>query len=175
MYLSRSTRSANQGTFCLMRRVHNVKITAYRDCDRPHRWLSSRLSRRNMNFGAWLESGIAYGWELLRSAVEGARSAGEQIREEESPRSVMMRSARTSLVPGVTAATLGLATGYWLSKRKPAQSAVAFGLLGAVIGFAGGMAWGTRHLAGGMARGAIGKMNVARDAHWLAKHPVDYA
>jgi hypothetical protein len=128
-----------------------------------------------MILDAWLKSGIAYGWDLLHSAVEGARSAGEQIREEESPRSVLMRSACTSLVPSVAVASLGLVAGYWVSKRKPAHNAVAFGLLGAVIGFAGGMAWSTRHVTGGIARGAIRKMDAARDAHWLNKHPVDYA
>jgi len=130
---------------------------------------------RDMNVEGWVKSGMAYGWDVLRSAVEGARSAGEQIREEESPRSVLLRSARISLVPSVTVASLGLAAGYWLSKRKHAQSAVAFGLLGAVIGFAGSMAWATRHMTGGIARGALQNVNVARDAHWLTKHPVDYA
>ena len=128
-----------------------------------------------MSLDAWLKSGVAYGWDLLCSAAEGARSAGEEIREEESPRSVLMRSARTSLVPSVAAASLGLAAGFWVSKRKPAHKAVAFGVLGAVIGFAGGMAWGTRHVTGGIARGAIKKVDAARDAHWLTKHPVDYA
>ena len=50
-----------------------------------------------------------------------------------------------------------------------------FGLLGGVIGFAGSIAWATRHMTGGMARGALQKVNVVRDAHWLSKHPVDYA
>jgi len=130
---------------------------------------------RTVNPGAWLKSGIAYGWDLLCSAVEGARSAGEQIRGEESPRSVLVRSARTSLVSAVAVASFGVVAGYWASKRKPAHNAVAFGLLGAVIGFAAGMAWGTRHVTGGMARGAVKKMDSARDAHWLTKHPVDYA
>jgi len=130
---------------------------------------------RTVNPEAWLKSGVAYGWDLLCSAVEGARSAGEQFGEEESPRSVLMHSARTSLVPGVAAASLGVVAGYWASKRKPAHSAVAFGLLGAVIGFAAGMAWSTRRVTGGIARGAIKKMDATRDAHWLTKHPVDYA
>ena len=128
-----------------------------------------------MNVEGWVKSGMAYAWDVLHSAVEGARTAGEQIREEESPRSVLMRSARISLLTSVTGASLGLAAGYWLSKRKPAQNAVAFGLLGAVIGFAGSMAWATRHMTSGIARGAFQNVNIARDAHWLTKHPVDYA
>jgi hypothetical protein len=128
-----------------------------------------------MNLDGWLKSGIEYGWELLRAAVEGARSAEEQIRKVESPRSVLIRSARISLAPSVAAASLGLVAGYWVSRRKSAHNTVAFGLAGAVLGFAGGMAWGTRHMAGGMARGAIKKVDAARDTHWLAKHPIDYA
>ena len=120
-------------------------------------------------------SGIDYGWELLRAAVEGARSAEQEIREEESPRSVLIRSVRTSLGPSVAAASLGIVAGYLVSRRRPARSVIAFGIAGAVLGFAGGMAWGTRHMAGGMARGAIRKMDAARDTHWLAKHPIDYA
>jgi hypothetical protein len=122
----------------------------------------------------WLKSGIAYGCDLVRSAVEGARSAEEQI-PGESRRSILIRSARTSLAPSVTAASLGLLTGYLAGKRGSTHNAVVFGLLGAVIGFAGGMVWGTRCMTGEMARGAIKKMDATRDAHWLAKHPVDYA
>jgi hypothetical protein len=128
-----------------------------------------------MNLEGWLKSGIEYGWDLLRSAVEGARSAEEQIREEESPGSVLRRSALTSLAPTVAVASLGLAAGYLVSRRKSAHRAAAFGFAGAVIGFAGGMAWSTRHMTGDMARGARKKIDATRNAHWLAKHPVDYA
>jgi len=128
-----------------------------------------------MNLNGWLKSGFEYGWDLLRAAVEGARSAEGRTGEQESPRSVLIHSARTSLAPSVAVASLGLLAGYWMSKGKSARNAAAFGLLGAAIGFAGGMAWGTRHMTGGIARGAIQNVNVARDAHWLTKHPVDYA
>ena len=129
-----------------------------------------------MNLDGWLKSGIEYGWDLLRSAVEGARSAEEQIREEKSPGAVLRRSALSSLAPTVAAASLGLAAGYLVSRRKSGhRAAAAFGLAGAVIGFAGGMAWSTRHMTGDMARGAKKKIDATRNAHWLAKHPVDYA
>jgi hypothetical protein len=128
-----------------------------------------------MNLDRWLKSGIGYGLDLIRSAVEGARSAGEQIHEQESPRSALIRSARTSLAPSLAAASLGLVAGYWVSRGKSAHKTVVFGLAGAVLGFAGGMAWSTRRMTGGMARGAIKKMDATRDAHWLSKHPIDYA
>ena len=145
------------------------------DCECRVAWARGWEPKRNMNLDAWLTSGIAYGCGLLRSAVEGARSAGQQIGEEESPRSVLMRSARASLAPSLAVASLAVVAGYCVGKRKPAYNTVALGLLGAVIGFAGGMAWSTRHMTGGLARGAIESVNAARDAHWLNKHPVDYA
>lgn len=119
-----------------------------------------------------LKSGVAYGWALLRSALEGARSAEHGTSEQ--PRSVLLRSARTALTPSIAVASLGIAAGYFLSRRKT-QKVAGFGLLGAVIGFAGGMAWGTRRMTRGMARAAIRKLDATRDAHWLSKHPVDYA
>jgi len=128
-----------------------------------------------MSLEGWLRSGIEYGWDLLRSAVEGARSAEEQIREEESSGSVLKRSALISLAPTVAAASLGLAAGYLVSRRKSVHRTAAFGLAGALIGFAAGMAWSTRHMTGDLARGAKKKIDDTRNAHWLAKHPVDYA
>jgi hypothetical protein len=119
-----------------------------------------------------LKSGLGYGLLLLRAAVEGARSVKQGSVEQ--PRSVLLRSARASLASGVAAASLGLAAGYLLSRRRTPKLA-SFGVMGAVVGFAGGMAWGTRRMTGGMARGAIRKLGATRDAHWLAKHPVDYA
>jgi hypothetical protein len=128
-----------------------------------------------MKLNAWLKSGIGYGWELLGSALEGARSAGEQIREEGAGGPLLGRSARTSLLSGIAVASVGLAAGYWLGKRRSAKKASMLGLLGAVIGFGGGLAWSTRRVTGGIARGALDNVNVARDARWLARHPVDYA
>ncbi len=119
-----------------------------------------------------LKSSFGYGLVLLRAAVEGARSVKQGTVEQ--PRLVLLRSARASLASGVAAASLGLAAGYLLSRRRT-QKLASFGVMGAVVGFAGGMAWGTRRMTGGMARGAIRKLGATRDAHWLAKHPVDYA
>jgi hypothetical protein len=129
-----------------------------------------------MNADAWLKSGIEYGWDLLCSALEGARSAEEQIRAEEPTGAVLRRSALNSLGPSLAVASLGLAAGYLASRRKPGhRAAAALGVAGALIGFAGGMAWSTRHMTGDMARGAKKGIDAARDARWLAKHPVDYA
>ena len=128
-----------------------------------------------MTLEDWLKSGIEYGCELIRAAMQGARLAEHEILEGTSPRAVLVRSARNALAPTATAAFLGALAGYCATRRKSAPTTVAFGLLGAAIGLAGGMAWSTRHMTGGIARGAIRKMSATRDAHWLSHHPVDYA
>ena len=89
---------------------------------------------------------------------------------------VLRRSALNSLGPSVAVASLGLAAGYLVSRRKSDhRAAAALGIAGALIGFAGGMAWTTRHMAGDIARGAKRSVDATRNARWLAKHPVDYA
>lgn len=129
-----------------------------------------------MNLDAWLKSGIEYGWDLLCSAVEGARSVEQQMREQGQPGEALRRSALNSLGPSVAGASLGLAAGYLMSRRKSRHSAAAaLGIAGALIGFAAGMAWSTRHMTGDIARGAKKRVDATRNSHWLAKHPVDYA
>lgn len=128
-----------------------------------------------MTLDEWLKSGIEYGCELVRAAVQGARVAEDEMLEGKSRRALLMRSARSSLVPTATVASLGLLAGYLGTRRKPALNAVGFGILGAAIGLAGGVAWSTRHMTEEVARGAIKKISATRDAHWLSQHPVDYA
>jgi len=128
-----------------------------------------------MSLDAWLKSGVEYGWDLLCSAVEGARSVEQQIRHQEHSAEVLRRSALNSLGPSVALASLGLVAGYFMSRRKSAHHAAALGVAGALIGFAGGMAWSTRHMTEDIARGAKKRVDATRNAHWLAKHPVDYA
>ena len=128
-----------------------------------------------MKLDGWLKSGMEYGWDLLRAAVEGARSAEDEMLEGSSRRALLMRSARSSLAPAATGAFLGALAGYCASRRKSAPTAAAFGLLGAALGLAGGIAWSTRYMTEGVARGAIKRVDAERDTHWLAKHPIDYA
>jgi hypothetical protein len=49
------------------------------------------------------------------------------------------------------------------------------GLLGGVLGFGGGVAWGSREAASAIARRAAKNLGAVRDQHWLEKHPIAYA
>ena len=79
-------------------------------------------------------------------------------------------------MPGVIGAYVGALGATIGHRRKPQYGAVlGASLLGAAIGLSTGMAWGTRRLAGDMARGAKKNIDAVRDARWLEKNPIDYA
>ncbi len=131
--------------------------------------------RADMKFDDWLKSEVKYGRDLMHSAVEGARTGREQALASGRVSDVLTRSAHMSAAAGALGASLGLIAVYLGMKRKSLRSALGFGLVGAVVGFSSSMAFCTRELTSGMAHGALAKMNTVRDAHWLAKHPIDYA
>lgn len=123
----------------------------------------------------WLGSNIDYGRNLVNSGVEGARTAGETYLHEESMASVLIDAVRQSWMPAAVGAYVGALGASLGQRRKPNYGAVVgAGLLGAAIGVVTGMAWGTRHLTGDMARGAMKKIDATRDAHWLEKNPIPY-
>ena len=124
----------------------------------------------------WFESNLNYGKNLVGSSVEGARSARKMTSDGECAGSILARSARDSWQLVTIGVGLGLLCGFLASRRKPSPGKMlACGALGAFVGLGTGMAWETRQLAGDMARGAIRNARVVRDAHWLERHPIDYA
>lgn len=128
-----------------------------------------------MKIGRWLKSGVEYGRDLAGSGLQGARSARDTILEGEPVSAVLTRSMRESWAPTVIGAGAGAAVGYLLDRRKPSAGKIAAcSIIGAVLGFGTGLAWETRDLSSGMARGARKKINETRDSHWLAKNPIDF-
>jgi hypothetical protein len=123
----------------------------------------------------WLESEVGYGEELVRSAVVGGRSARDKALAPEPAGLVLARLARTSLPCAAMGASIGVLALYSRSKRRSARSAVAYGLLGGLIGFVANMALSTRQITGETVRGAMRSVRTVRDAHWLGKNPIDYA
>ena len=126
-----------------------------------------------MKHEPWLKSRLEYGNDLIRSAVEGARSAGERALATEPVSTVLARSARASLPWAAMGATVGLL--YSARRRESIRNQVLFGVLGGVIGFGTNVTLSTRPLTSEIVHGAVRNINTVRDAHWLAKHPIDYA
>ena len=123
----------------------------------------------------WIESNIDYGRSLISSGLEGARFAQKKTLEGAPLGSVLIVSVCNSWMPSVIGAYVGALGASLGHRRKTNYGAIlGAGLLGAVIGLTTGMAWGTRRLTGGMARGAKKGIGVARDARWLEKNPIPY-
>lgn len=122
-----------------------------------------------------LKSRLEYGHDLIHSAVEGARSAGEHALATEPVGAVLARSARASLPWAAIGASVGFVAVYPARKHESIRNGVLFGVLGAVIGFGTNVALGSRPLISEIVHGAVRDINTVRDAHWLEKHPIDYA
>jgi hypothetical protein len=128
-----------------------------------------------MKIGDWLKSEMEYGRDLAGSGWQGARSAADTFLREEPVGEIFSRSARASWAPTVLGAGLGALCGLMVQRRKPNPAAVvALGVVGSFVGFTAGVAWETRELSSGIARGAMRKIGTTRDSHWLGKHPINF-
>lgn len=128
-----------------------------------------------MDLCKWSKSKAHYGRELLHSGIEGARSGGEAFLQGESFTPFLSSSLRSALKPAVVGAciaVLGSLPGYG---DKSVRRTLAFGLLGGVLGMSAGVAWESRRLSASVAGAAFKNISKARDEHWFANHPIDYA
>jgi hypothetical protein len=124
-----------------------------------------------MKIGDWLKSEVGYGRDLADSGWQGARTAleGRPVGE------ILGRSARDSWAPTIVGAGIGALCGLIAQRRKPKVGAViALGVVGGVVGFTAGVAWETRELSSGIARGAMRNIGTTCDSHWLGKHPINF-
>ena len=128
-----------------------------------------------MSFSTWLKSEVGYTRDLADSGWSGALSAWETLNQEEPVAEVLSRSARASVAPTVMCAGVGALCALLLQRGKPSRPvAVALGLAGGFLGFTAGVAWETRELSSGVARGAWREMATTRDSHWLDRHPINF-
>jgi hypothetical protein len=128
-----------------------------------------------MNFGEWSKSNADYGRKLVKSGLEGARSGRETFLNGESLAPFLGESIRHALAPTALGVCIGVLGGYSGNRHKSAGRALAYGLVGAAIGFGAGVAWQTRRLAASVATGAVRGIEKVRDEHWLEHNPIDYA
>ena len=126
-----------------------------------------------MRHEAWLESELEYGHDLVHSALQGARLAGEHALATEPVGEILARSVRQSLPWAAIGAFL--LSVYSATQHRTIRNQILFCVVGAVIGSGANVALSTRQLSGEIVHGALRDINTVRNAHWLAKHPIDYA
>ena len=128
-----------------------------------------------MSLKTWLNSELQYGKQLVRSAKVGGVTARDKALAPEPAGLAFVRFARCSIPWAAMGATVGILASCPAVKRNSARRITAFGALGGLIGLGANMALSTRYITQETVRGAIRNTNTVRDAHWLARNPIDYA
>jgi hypothetical protein len=123
----------------------------------------------------WSKSEFEYGRKVLHSALEGARCGEEAFLKGRSLSPFLGEGVRDALMPAAVGACIGLLGSYPGDHRSSMSRALAFGLVGWVLGLGAGVAWKTRGLTECVASNAFRNIGKVRDEHWLESHPIDYA
>jgi hypothetical protein len=116
-------------------------------------------------------SDISYARDLVEAGLGGAASAWKGSGNSET----MPAFASGVWAPAALGAGVGLLS-VWMKRsgRKSLTCMALGGLTGTALGLGAGVVWASRVFAGSVARGALRKVNVVRDAHWLQQHPIAY-
>ena len=128
-----------------------------------------------MGSSSWSRSEFEYGRRVLNSGLDGARSGREAFLKGGSLSPFLTEAARSAVKPAGVGACVGILSGYRGSEQTSIGRVLGFGFLGALIGFAYGLAWESRDLTASVAASALKNIGRARDDHWVEKHPIDYA
>jgi hypothetical protein len=128
-----------------------------------------------MELREWAESNADYGRKLLDSGIEGAHSGREAFLNGKSLTAFLSEAVRRALKPAALGACLGVLGSYQRYRQKSIGRVLAYGVLGGAIGAGLGVAWESRRFTASVASGAWTNIGRARDEHWLAENPIDYA
>jgi len=114
-----------------------------------------------------MKPGAYYIVDLIHAGMDGAITA-------EKTTIVPQTLVQTVLAATAIGASVGAATAAMNERRSKYELAIK-SLIGGAVGLGCGLAWASRGFTGSLARGALRKINVVRDARWLEKNPIDYA
>ena len=132
-----------------------------------------------MTVREWSAFEVDYGRRLLRSGMEGARSAEHAYLHGRPLAPLIGNYVKRALAPATIGACLGILGAYPGDEQRSRSRMFACGILGGaiggVIGFSASLAWQTRRLARSVTHGALRNIGRVRDQHWLERHPIDYA
>jgi len=128
-----------------------------------------------MDLHDWSRASKDYGRKLLDSGIEGARSGQEAYLNGNPLSPFLSESAQNAVMPAALGACIGVLSSCAAYRQKSVSKALSFGILGAAVGLAAGLAWESRCLAASVAESAFRNIGKVRDEHWLERHPIDYA
>jgi len=113
-----------------------------------------------------LESEFSYARKIAGAGWDSVVAA-----RKESP--IFPASTKAIWVAVAVGAGVGMLSR--IGKRSTASSVAIGALIGGVVGFGAGIAWESRQFTGTVARKARHGIGAVCDAHWLERHPIDYA
>jgi hypothetical protein len=118
---------------------------------------------------------LQYGKALASSCINGLRRGKDSYLKGQPLPKMLRQSARSSLAMAAIGFSAGLLQLGFGARRRRIPRGIVVGTIGAGLGFCAAFTWKTRLLAHSMAHGAAKDIGVARDEHWLARNPIDYA
>jgi hypothetical protein len=125
------------------------------------------------NVGGWVRNSFSETRDLIGSTMEGTNTALRSAGPDAVP--ALSRAVRHSWGAAALGACIGVAGGILNDDRKPARGAIVGGFLGAAVGLSAGIAWNARSVISSIAGSAARNTGQLRDAHWLARNPINYA
>ena len=133
-----------------------------------------------MSLLQWPGSSIEYVRKLAHFGLEGATLGRDEFLQGAPVAPFVAEAARQSLAPAAVGLFLGTLGGRLRRNGlscspQPGCRALAFGLVGELIGFAAGLIWNTQGLAFNVTRRGIEYSRPLRDERWLERHPINYA
>ncbi len=123
-----------------------------------------------MGIAQELQPDFGYYRRLVTAGVDGIASA----RRDAGGRVLDPPLQNVVWMPAAIGVALGVGSA-WFVKRRSGPTAFLGGVLGGMLGCGAALAWASRAFVGPATRSAVRQVTGARDEHWLAAHPIDYA
>jgi hypothetical protein len=113
-----------------------------------------------------LKSEVSYARDIVKAGMDATSP---------EPAADLARASQSALWPAALGGAMGFLIIYLGRRGARGKMALLDGLVGGALGFAGGVAWGTRQHTRVYYQKAAHNVQAVRDAHWLKKNPVAYA
>ena len=122
-----------------------------------------------------LETNVDYGERIIKAGLHGAHSGWERFFNEKASSALLNESVRYEWKAAAIGACIGVLSIYPRNPHLSLRSALAYGLLGSVLGCSASALWKWRRLFKSVTSAALKGVGRVRDEHWLEANPIDHA